>query len=131
LGWLFEGETVLLLAGFAAHRGYLNPLAVVAIAETAGFTVDQIAFLDGPPPGTLVDRPMAPAGPPNRADAPPAGALGRGLDHRYPLRLRPAPGRASGDRQVSLAGVALCLVAVAAGVWIWRRHNARHNATQR
>jgi len=31
-GCLLEGETILVLAGFAAHRGYLNPFVVVAIA---------------------------------------------------------------------------------------------------
>jgi membrane protein DedA with SNARE-associated domain len=44
IGCLLEGETVLLLAGFAAHRGRLDPFAVVAIAAAAGFAGDQIAF---------------------------------------------------------------------------------------
>jgi membrane protein DedA with SNARE-associated domain len=44
IGCLLEGETVLILAGFAAHRGYLNPVAVVAIASAAGFLGDQIYF---------------------------------------------------------------------------------------
>lgn len=44
VGCLLEGETVLILAGFAAHRGYLNPLAVLAIATTAGFFGDQCYF---------------------------------------------------------------------------------------
>lgn len=44
IGCLLEGETVLLLAGFAAHRGYLNPLAVLAIASAAGFLGDQFYF---------------------------------------------------------------------------------------
>ena len=44
LGCLLEGETVLLLAGFAAHRGLLNPLAVVAVASAAGFVGDQFYF---------------------------------------------------------------------------------------
>jgi membrane protein DedA with SNARE-associated domain len=44
LGCLLEGETVLLLAGFAAHRGYLNPLGVVAVASAAGFVGDQFFF---------------------------------------------------------------------------------------
>ncbi len=47
LGCLLEGETVLILAGFAAHRGRLDPVAVVAIAALAGFTGDQIAFWAG------------------------------------------------------------------------------------
>jgi len=44
LGCLLEGETVLVLAGFAAHRGYLDPLAVVGIAALAGFAGDQFYF---------------------------------------------------------------------------------------
>lgn len=44
LGCLLEGETVLILAGFAAHRGYLNPVAVLAIASAAGFVGDQFYF---------------------------------------------------------------------------------------
>lgn len=44
VGCLLEGETVLVLAGFAAHRGYLNPLAVIGIASTAGFLGDQFYF---------------------------------------------------------------------------------------
>ena len=44
LGCLLEGETILVLAGFAAHRGYLNPIAVIAIAAFAGFVGDQFFF---------------------------------------------------------------------------------------
>ena len=44
LGCLLEGETVLILAGFAAHEGHLNPVNVVAIAAVAGFVGDQIFF---------------------------------------------------------------------------------------
>lgn len=44
LGCLLEGESVLVLAGFAAHRGWLDPVAVVAIAALAGFTGDQALF---------------------------------------------------------------------------------------
>ena len=44
VGCLLEGETVLLLAGFAAHRGHLDPFAVVVVASVAGFTGDQFYF---------------------------------------------------------------------------------------
>ena len=44
IGCLLEGETVLVLAGFAAHRGYLDPFAVVGVASTAGFFGDQFYF---------------------------------------------------------------------------------------
>lgn len=44
LGSLLEGETVLTLAGFAAHRGYLSFPLVVAIAAGAGFCGDQAFF---------------------------------------------------------------------------------------
>ena len=44
LGCLLEGETVLLMAGFAAHRGLLDPWAVLAVASAGGFVGDQIYF---------------------------------------------------------------------------------------
>ena len=44
LGSLLEGETVLLLAGFAAHRGLLDPWRVLGIAAAAGFAGDQFWF---------------------------------------------------------------------------------------
>ena len=44
LGCLLEGETVLVLAGFAAHRGLLDPLAVVAVAAASGFAGDETFF---------------------------------------------------------------------------------------
>lgn len=47
LGCFLEGETILVLAGFAAHQGYLNPGGVVAIAAIAGFSGDQAFFWIG------------------------------------------------------------------------------------
>lgn len=47
LGCLLESETVLLLAGFAAHRGYLQWPVVVAVAAAAGFAGDMAFFLLG------------------------------------------------------------------------------------
>jgi membrane protein DedA with SNARE-associated domain len=47
LGCFLEGETVLVLAGFAAHLGYLSLPAVMATAAVAGFVGDQTAFLAG------------------------------------------------------------------------------------
>lgn len=44
LGCLVEGETVLVLAGFAAHRGYLDPIAVIGLASAAGFAGDEFFF---------------------------------------------------------------------------------------
>jgi membrane protein DedA with SNARE-associated domain len=44
LGCLLEGETLLLLAGYAAHRGHLDFAAVVAVAAAAGFVGDQFWF---------------------------------------------------------------------------------------
>jgi membrane protein DedA with SNARE-associated domain len=43
-GCLLEGETILILAGFAAHRGLLDPWAVWVVAASAGFLGDQIFF---------------------------------------------------------------------------------------
>lgn len=53
---LLEGETVLVLAGFAAHRGILDPVAVWAIAAAAGFTGDQLFFWLGRHRGQAVIR---------------------------------------------------------------------------
>lgn len=47
VGCLLEGETVLLLAGFAAHRGYLALPWVMAVAAAAGFAGDMGFFLLG------------------------------------------------------------------------------------
>jgi len=47
LGCLLEGETVLALAGLAAHDGYLRLEAVIAIAAVAGFAGDQLFFWIG------------------------------------------------------------------------------------
>lgn len=43
-GTLLEGETVLALAGYAAHRGYLDFAAVVAVAWVGGVAGDQFYF---------------------------------------------------------------------------------------
>jgi membrane protein DedA with SNARE-associated domain len=57
LGCLLEGETVLLLAAFAAHRGYLNPAAVLAIAVASAFASNQFFFWLGRRHGTaLLER---------------------------------------------------------------------------
>jgi membrane protein DedA with SNARE-associated domain len=44
LGALFEGETILILAGFAAYRGMLDIGYVIAIAFVASTLGDQIFF---------------------------------------------------------------------------------------
>jgi len=44
LGCLLEGETLLILAGLAAHRGLLDPFAVFVVAAAAGFVGDQFYF---------------------------------------------------------------------------------------
>ena len=47
IGTLLEGETVLVLAGFAAQRGYLDLRIVIAVAFVGGFLGDQILFFVG------------------------------------------------------------------------------------
>jgi membrane protein DedA with SNARE-associated domain len=47
VGSLLEGETVLALAGLAAHRGYLSLPWVMAIAAAGGFLGDQLYFVLG------------------------------------------------------------------------------------
>lgn len=47
LGTFLEGETVLVIAGFAAHRGYLELWIVVAVAFLGTFLGDQFFFYIG------------------------------------------------------------------------------------
>ncbi|MBM3116987.1 DedA family protein [Jeongeupia naejangsanensis] len=47
IGCLFEGETVLILAGFAAHEGYLSLPLVLLTALCGGTLGDQVFFLLG------------------------------------------------------------------------------------
>ncbi|MBI4804679.1 MAG: DedA family protein [Desulfovibrio sp.] len=57
LGCLVEGETILLLAGFAAHQGYLSFPLVAALAVCGGALGDQIFFFIGRKYGqTLIDK---------------------------------------------------------------------------
>src|SRR5436190_1120650 len=44
IGTLLEGETVVFLAGLAAHHGYLWFPAVLAVSVVGGFLSDQILF---------------------------------------------------------------------------------------
>lgn len=44
LGTFFEGETVLVLAGLASHRGYLSLPAVIAAGFAGTFAGDQLYF---------------------------------------------------------------------------------------
>ena len=43
-GALFEGETIVVVAGFAAHQGLLNPVGVVACAFAGSLSADQLLF---------------------------------------------------------------------------------------
>lgn len=47
IGCLLEGETLLLLAGFAAHQGYLSFPLVVLLAFAGGTLGDQFFFILG------------------------------------------------------------------------------------
>ena len=47
VGAFLEGETILALAGLAAHRGYLDFLTVTVLAGIAGFLGDQFFFFLG------------------------------------------------------------------------------------
>ena len=47
IGTLCEGETIVFLAGLAAHHGYLSFPAVVAVSVVGGFLSDQILFYVG------------------------------------------------------------------------------------
>lgn len=56
LGCLLEGETLLVLAGFAAHLGYLKLPWVIAVAALAGMAGDQLYFWLGRRHGDAVLR---------------------------------------------------------------------------
>jgi len=47
VGSLLEGETILVLAGYAAHQGYLSLQLIMLIAFCAGWIGDQIYFFAG------------------------------------------------------------------------------------
>jgi membrane protein DedA with SNARE-associated domain len=47
VGCLLEGETLLVLAGFAAHEGHLSPAGVLAVATVMAMVGDQIYFWIG------------------------------------------------------------------------------------
>jgi membrane protein DedA with SNARE-associated domain len=57
VGTFLEGETVLILAGFAAHRGYLELPMVWLVALLGGFAGDQFFFFLGRLKGkTLLEK---------------------------------------------------------------------------
>lgn len=47
LGTLLEGETVLVLAGFATHRGHLHPAVLLLVAVAGAVLGDQIFYYLG------------------------------------------------------------------------------------
>jgi len=47
LGTLFEGETIVVIAGFAAHQTYLNIYGVIAVAFFGTLLADQFFFQVG------------------------------------------------------------------------------------
>lgn len=54
LGTLFEGESVLLLAGYAAHLGYLDFAVLTGVAGLGALTGDQFFFWLGRRHGTIL-----------------------------------------------------------------------------
>lgn len=79
LGALLEGETVLLLAGYAAHRGYLDFAVLTGVAAMGAMTGDQFFFWLGRHHGqTLLRRRPAWRGRAGRALA---------LIRRYPAGI--------------------------------------------
>jgi membrane protein DedA with SNARE-associated domain len=46
-GTFLEGETILIMAGFAAHQGYLKLIWVIFAAFTGSLAGDQFYFLPG------------------------------------------------------------------------------------
>jgi membrane protein DedA with SNARE-associated domain len=83
-GTLLEGETVLLLAGLAAHQGHLSLPLVLLVAFIGGTTGDQIFFWIGRRWGpALVER-----FPPARARAETVGLLLRRYDALLVFAIR-------------------------------------------
>jgi membrane protein DedA with SNARE-associated domain len=56
VGTLLEGETILIIAGFAAHLGLLNWGTVVVVAAAGATLGDQLAFILGRWKGTILIR---------------------------------------------------------------------------
>jgi membrane protein DedA with SNARE-associated domain len=56
IGAFLEGETILALAGLAAHRGYLDFFTVTLVAGIAGFLGDQFYFFLGRYKGAKILR---------------------------------------------------------------------------
>jgi membrane protein DedA with SNARE-associated domain len=54
IGMLFEGETMLILGAFMAHRGYLNLPLVILIGGIVAFTSDQFFFWMGRMKGSQI-----------------------------------------------------------------------------
>jgi membrane protein DedA with SNARE-associated domain len=54
LGTLFEGETILVLGGFAAHRGHLSLAVVMAVAFAGSLLGDQTMFWIGHTYGSAI-----------------------------------------------------------------------------
>jgi membrane protein DedA with SNARE-associated domain len=90
-GCLLEGETLLLLAGLAAHHGYLSFPVVVAVAFVGGTLGDQVGFFVGRRYGeSLLGRwssMEAPAARVRRLIDRHAGLLIIGVRFMYGLRL--------------------------------------------
>ena len=98
VGALLEGETILLIAGFAAHRGYLDLGAVIAVAAVGGFLGDQVFFWLGRLRGSsvLARWPKLQA---HSATGECAARAASHLDHRrHPLHVRAARRRSGPDR---------------------------------
>lgn len=117
-GALLEGETVLALAGLAAHRGYLALPLLIGIGAVGGFLGDQIGFFVGRRLGVRVLERFP------RLE--PAATRARGLVERHPgfsvvavrflYGLRIAGPVVIGTSRIPWATFAL-LNAIGAAVW--------------
>ncbi len=47
VGIVFEGETILVISGFAAHQQYMSLAVVILIASVGSLAMDQVFFLLG------------------------------------------------------------------------------------
>lgn len=118
LGAVIEGETVVTVAGFAAHQGLLNPIWVAVCAILGAFAGDQLIF-------TLAHR-FRDAGPIRRLSDSAAGRGAIGFVAARPtafiLGFRFMVGfRTVGPVAIALAGIGhrrfACLNLLSAVVW--------------
>jgi membrane protein DedA with SNARE-associated domain len=118
IGTFFEGETVVVVGGFAAHQNFFSPYAVAALAFCGTFVGDQFWFILS---RHFQDRPLI-----RKATEQPT--FGRALHflERHPIKFILAYRFVYGVRNVSIIAIGLSAIPahrffvlnmIAASVW--------------